>query len=111
MSVFLDGKKALSNGLKNETLEIRLQTSGASPSFTKAVTSADFTVDVNGRLRLADPVEFTITGISSSTTFTRVTLVKTPGVSSDMVELTLDEPVTFTTNGTLTLNNINVDYS
>ena len=111
MSVFLVGKDALSAGLRSEATELRLQTTSVNPQFTASVTSSDFTIDAQGRLRLAAPIQFAITGISSSTTFTRVTILGDPtDPQNEMVELTLDTPVTFTTNGTLTLNNINVDY-
>ena len=112
MSVFLVGKDALSAGLRGEATQLRLQTASLNPQFTANVTSGSFTIDAQGRLRLAAPIQFTITGITGATTFTRVTILGDPAdPQNEMVELTLDNPVTFTTNGTLTLNNINVDYA
>ena len=111
MSVFLDGKDALSAGLRGEALGIRLQTASLNPQFEVNTTTASYSIDTQGRLRLADPLQFTITGITSATTFTRVTLLSDSQQQNEMIELALDTPVTFSTNGTFTFNDIVVDYA
>ena len=118
MAVFVDGKNRFSIALRDFTKSIRLTTADETFNTSVATTSASFNLNTStGVLGLSGPLNFTVSDIQASTTFTKIVLqgetvmVGSSEVTPLFIEIPLDDPVTFTVDGIFTLNSIAVDYN
>ena len=118
MAVFVDGKNRFSIALRDFTKSIRLTTSDETFNTSVATTGASFNINTStGILGLSGPLNFTVSNIQTSTTFTKIILqgetimVGSSELTPLFIEIPLDDPVTFTVDGIFTLNSISVDYN
>lgn len=118
MAVFVDGKNRFSIALRDFTRSIRLSTADETFNTSVVTTGGSFDVDPNtGILGLTSALNFTVSDIQASTTFTKIILqgetviVGSTEITPLFIEIPLDDPVTFTVDGIFTLNSISVDYN